>query len=292
MPRENHLQAFALRLRRRGFLVGLLLAAWAAPLAIAEPRTWTSADGKTVVAELIDATDTTVTIKNEGGRDYTVPHERFSEADREFVRAFLAKKKADYDQMVWPRASADEVVKAPHFRRLHLVDAKRHTELYAGRVLTLEGEVLDVKEDRMSSTQGVIIVLDTEDRVPVEILFLKASYEKDLTLLLGNAYNRYRGPYNEDAFRITVADKSLSVERRYVTSRDYDYNSNVGRYRYRDKWSDWEVVAKPVSRGETLRVRGEFVSVFNSVMSFKDGRLIDSAVARDSRRIPSAIPVP
>ncbi|MCU0792702.1 MAG: hypothetical protein MUE42_07590 [Opitutaceae bacterium] len=280
MLRENHLHATVLRPRRRWFLTALMLGSWVAPLAAAEPRTWTSTDGKTVVAELIDATDTTVTIKNEGGRDYTVPHERFSEADREVILAFLAKKKADYDQMVWPRASAEEVIKAPHFRRLHLVDAKRHTGLYAGRVLSLEGEVLDVKEDRMSSTQGVIVVLDTEDRVPVEVLFLKANYEKDLTLLLGDAYNRYRGPYGEDAFRVVVADKSLSVERRYVVSRDYDYNYTVGSYRYRKKWSDWEVVAKPVSRGETVRMRGEFVSVFNSVMSFKDGRMAEQTPAR------------
>ncbi len=269
--------------RRASVLVALalILAGAYVPLAAAEPRVWTSSDGKTVTAELIDATDTTVTIKNEGGREYTVPHERFSQADRDVIQAYLAQKKAEYDRMEWPRPNAEQPIKAAYFKRLHSLDARRHTELYAGRMLAIEGQVLDVREDRMSSTQGFIVVIDTEDRVPIEFRFLKTNYEKDLSLLLGTAYNRYRGPYGEDAFRVLVADKSLAVERRFVTSRESTYNYNVGAYRYRDKWSDWEVVATPVTRGETIRLRGEFISVFNSAMSFKDARLVDPpAVSR------------
>lgn len=280
MPREIYLHALATGCRRL-WLVGLLLA----PMAVAAPRVWTSSDGKTVTAELIDATETTVTIKSGGDREYTVPHERFSQADRDVIQAYLAQKKADYEQMDWPRPTAEEAIKAAHFKRLHAVDAKRHTDLYAGRMLAIEGQVLDVREDRMSSTQGFIVVIDTEDRVPIEFRFLKANYEKDLSLLLGTEYNRYRGPYGEDAFRFLVADKNLTVERRYVVSRESTYNYNVGSFRYRYKWSNWEVVSAPVSRGETIRLRGEFISVFNSAMSFKDARLLDPPTAPIRRTI-------
>ncbi|MBC8011038.1 MAG: hypothetical protein H7067_13190, partial [Burkholderiales bacterium] len=60
-------------------VLALLLAASAE---CAEPRVWTSSDGKTVTATLLDATATTVTIKTDAGREFTLPHERMSEADR------------------------------------------------------------------------------------------------------------------------------------------------------------------------------------------------------------------
>jgi hypothetical protein len=247
----------------------------AAPLS-ADPRVWTSSDGKTVTAELLDATETTVTIKAENGREFTLAHERLSQADRDVVTAFLAQKKAATDQISWPAAKADEVIKAPYFKKLHALDPKKHAATYAGRILLIEGTVTDIREDRMTSTQGMIIVLESEDRVPIEFRFSKANYDKDLTLLLGTSYHRYRGPYDIDEFRVGVKDKSLIVERRFVTSRDSDYNSTTGNYRYRNKWSDWEIVAKPLSRGETVKLRGEFVSVFNSIVSFTDARLIES----------------
>lgn len=271
-------------------LVGPLVLALllAVPAAGAEARVWTSADGKTVTAALIDATDTTVTIKTDAGREFILPHERMSQADREVIAAYLAQKKAEQDSIVWPRANAEESIKAPLFKKLHGIDAKKHAATYAGKVLAIEGQVLDVKEDRMSATQGIIVVLDTEDKIPVEFRFLKSSYEKDLTLLLGESYSRYRGPYGEDAFRIGVADKSLVVERRYVTSRDSTWNSTINNWRYRDKWSEWEVVAKPASRGDTLKIRGEFVSVFNSVASFKDSVLLTEPAALTPRRSVSS----
>ena len=111
------------------------------------------------------------------------------------------------------------------------------------------------------------VVLETEDKVPAEFRFNKGSYDKDLTLLLGAGYDRYRGPYSEDEFRVSVVDKSLVVERRYVTSRD-SYYSNFGNWRYRNRWSEWAAVAKPLARGDMTKIRGEFVSVFNSAMTF------------------------
>jgi hypothetical protein len=255
------------------FALALGLAASAAG---AEPRVWTSADGKTVTAALIDATDTTVTIKTDAGREFTLPHERLSQADREIIAAYLAKKKAELDAIVWPRASTEETIKAPLFKKLHGIDAKKHAATYAGKVLVLEGQVIDVREDRMSATQ---------DKVPVEFRFLKSSYEKDLTLLIGESYNRYRGPYGEDAFRVAIADKSLVVERRYVTDRESDYNYAMNRYNYRNKWSDWEVVAKPATRGDIIRIRGEFVSVFNSVISFKDAVMLNPPPVRATRTV-------
>ncbi len=239
-------------------------------------RVWTSSDGKTVTAELVDATDSTVTIKNEAGREFILPHERLSEADREVIQAHLAKKKAEYDSIVWPKANGQEAIPAPYLKKLHSLDAKKFNATYTGRVLAIRGSVLDVREDRASSTPGILVTLDTESKIPVELKFNKANYDKDITLLVGPSYNRYRGPYNIDDIRVGIADKSIVVERRYVASREIDYTDTISGYRYRDKWSAWEVVAKPVARGETVTIRGEFVSVFNSVMSFKAASLAAS----------------
>jgi len=239
-----------------------------------EARVWTSADGKTVNAELVSATDTTVTIRAEGGREYTIPHERLSAADREFIADHLETKKAEYDAIVWPAATAEEPIKASFFKRLHGLDPKRFNATYAGKMLLLQGQVSEVREDRMSSNQGVIIALDTEEKIPAEFRFNKASYDKDLTILLGMNYSRYRGPYDEDEFRVRVVDKGLLVERRYVTSRDGYYNVS-GNWRYRNNWSEWQPVSRPLARGDVVKIRGEFVSVFNSVMSFNDAVLID-----------------
>lgn len=252
----------------------------------AEMRIWTSVDGKTVTAGLVDATDTTVTIKNEAGKEFTLAHERLSEADREVIAAFLAKKRAEEASIEWPEANPERAVKASHFKKLHSLDAKKHTQRYAGRILALSGTVLEVKADKMSAAQGVIVVLDTGDKVPVEFSFPKSSYEKDLPRLGADVYGRYRGPWGEDEFRATVADGSLVVERRYVTSQESDYNYSTGNYRYRKKWSSWEVVSKPVARGETMTLRGEFVSVFNSVMSFKDAHVVETAGSTTTTRAP------
>ena len=268
--------------RRHRFLQPLGICLWGALLLASagqagEIRVWTSTDGKTVTAELVDATESTVTIKNEAGREFTFPHERLSQADREVIQAHLAKKKAEYASIAWPKPNGEQAIPAPFLKTLHGLDAKKFNATYTGRVLAIRGNVLDVREDRTSAAPGILVLLDTEDKVPVELKFNKANYDKDFALLVGSAYPslRYRNPNNEDAFRVSIADKSMVVERRYVVSRESYYTDTIAGYRYRNKWSDWEVVAKPVARGETVVIRGEFVSVFNSVMSFKDASLAD-----------------
>jgi hypothetical protein len=250
----------------RASIPALLVAA--APLA-GEPRVWTSSDGKTVTAELVDATDATVTIRNDAGREFILPHERLSQADREAIQAHLAKKKAEAASVVWPPANAEEAIPAAQFRKLQVADPKKFNSTYAGRVLAIRGQVLEVKEDKMGPNAGFIVTIDTDDKVPIEFKFIKANYDKDLTLLLGTSYNRGRGPYNEDMFRVGVLERSLVVERRYVVSRESYYNDTAETWRYRTKWSDWEVFARPATRGDTVTIRGEFVSVFNSIMSFR-----------------------
>jgi hypothetical protein len=240
-----------------------------------EKRVWTSLDGKTVTAELVDATETTVTIRNEAGREFTFSHDRLSQADRDVIQAHLARKKAEHDSIVWPKANGEQAIPAPFFKKLHGLDAKKFNATYPGRVLAIQGNVLDVREDRASGTPGILVTLDTEDKVPVELKFNKANYDRNITLLLGRPIERSRGYYEMDEVRVRVVDKSIVIERRYVTYRESYYNDTAGEYRYRTKWSDWEAVAKPIARGETVTVRGEFVSVFNSVMSFKDASLAD-----------------
>ncbi len=52
----------------------------------AEPeRTWNSADGKTLVASLVSANKTSVTLRLEGGREAIVPLERLSQNDRDYL---------------------------------------------------------------------------------------------------------------------------------------------------------------------------------------------------------------
>ena len=61
-------------------------------LAVAEPRTWTSSDGKKIEAEFIESDGETVTIRRDDGKKFTLPLDRFSEADRKFVAEQRTKK--------------------------------------------------------------------------------------------------------------------------------------------------------------------------------------------------------
>ena len=72
-----------------------LITGFAAPLAMAEDsRTWTSSDGKKLEAEFLSATEENVTIRRKtDGKRFTLPLERLSEADREYVKAKLADAK-------------------------------------------------------------------------------------------------------------------------------------------------------------------------------------------------------
>lgn len=279
VSRAHCISCYRVGAAARALFSTMFLAA-AAVLGAGESRVWTSADGKTVTAELLSATETTVTIKAEGGREFILAHERLSAADREYIAAHLATKKAEYESIVWPPATAESPIKASFFKRLHTLDPKRLNTTYAGKTLLLQGQVAEVREDHMGSSQGVIIVLETEDKILIECRFSKTSYDKDLTILLGSQYNHYRGPYDEDEFRVLVADKSLVVERRYVTSRD-SYYTSLGNWRYRSRWSDWQAVARPVARGDMVKIRGTFVTVFNSAMTFQDSSLIAPDVTAD-----------
>jgi len=55
-------------------------------LSAQEPiRTWTSSDGRTLEARFIEQVGSNVRIKNEAGREFTLPITRFSQADQEYV---------------------------------------------------------------------------------------------------------------------------------------------------------------------------------------------------------------
>ncbi len=55
-------------------------------LSAEEPiRTWTSSDGRTLEARFIEQVGSNVRIKNEAGREFTLPITRFSQADQEYV---------------------------------------------------------------------------------------------------------------------------------------------------------------------------------------------------------------
>ena len=56
-------------------------------LSAEEPmRTWTSSDGRTLEARFIEQVGSNVRIKNEAGREFTLPMTRFSHADQEYVK--------------------------------------------------------------------------------------------------------------------------------------------------------------------------------------------------------------
>lgn len=58
------------------------------PVALAAPRTWTGADGRTLEAEMVARTATEVTLKRAtDGKQFTLPLAGFSEGDRAWVAA-------------------------------------------------------------------------------------------------------------------------------------------------------------------------------------------------------------
>lgn len=63
----------------------LALAGWNLATSAAETRAWTDTKGKVIQAEMIRATATTVVLRM-NGREYELPLERLSAADREFVQ--------------------------------------------------------------------------------------------------------------------------------------------------------------------------------------------------------------
>lgn len=64
-----------------------------APLSSAQ-RDFTSTEGKTLRAEIVNASESDVTLRREkDGKDFTIPLARLSEDDQDFVEAWFAKKK-------------------------------------------------------------------------------------------------------------------------------------------------------------------------------------------------------
>jgi predicted peptidase len=59
-------------------------------LTLSHARTWTSADGRTVEADFVSATDTEVTIRTNNGKSFTLKLDQVSQEDREFVTTKLA----------------------------------------------------------------------------------------------------------------------------------------------------------------------------------------------------------
>lgn len=63
-------------------------------LTVVHARDWTNTDGKTITAELVSATDDTVVLKMENGREYTVALNTLSTADNEFANNWQAEQAA------------------------------------------------------------------------------------------------------------------------------------------------------------------------------------------------------
>jgi hypothetical protein len=68
--------------------LGIILAAWGVSGLGLSARTWTSGDGTTLEAEFVSSTEKDVTIQRDSDRRrFTLPLEKLSEADREWVAA-------------------------------------------------------------------------------------------------------------------------------------------------------------------------------------------------------------
>ncbi|MEM9478400.1 MAG: SHD1 domain-containing protein [Verrucomicrobiota bacterium] len=69
-------------------------------------RTWTSVDGKKIEAEFIETDGETVTIRRDDGRQFTLPLDKLSEADRNFVRK-KAKSEEEANEEANPRITGE-----------------------------------------------------------------------------------------------------------------------------------------------------------------------------------------
>lgn len=83
--------------------VSLSLGLWCGP-ALGESRTWTSADGRTITAELIshDSATGKVTIRRSNGKTYTLELEKLSEEDQQWLKEEeerLAAEKAEKNKL-------------------------------------------------------------------------------------------------------------------------------------------------------------------------------------------------
>lgn len=79
---------------RRPFSFGALLALALLSASLAQARTWTDTQGRTIEADYLSATETEVTVRRADNLTFTLPLTRLSTADQEFVAAQLAAEKA------------------------------------------------------------------------------------------------------------------------------------------------------------------------------------------------------
>ena len=98
----------------------------------AEERVWTSSDGKKLKAELIsyDLEANQVVIKNKRGKEYTLPLERLSEEDRNFLKELDQEKKekaAENAKIIAERAGKTFTEKTDAGNTFHVYYPKSYT---------------------------------------------------------------------------------------------------------------------------------------------------------------------
>lgn len=76
--------------------LGAVMLPGALPAAETEPQTWTSSEGRTLQAELLDFSDQAIKVKRESdGTVFQIPLERLSDADKAKVMVMVRRRKRD-----------------------------------------------------------------------------------------------------------------------------------------------------------------------------------------------------
>lgn len=115
-------------------IIGLLTSSFAD-----ETRVWTSKDGKKVTAELVDRTDTKISIKNKDGKIFWIEKSKLSDVDVKFAEEFEFPEKPKWTIRTVKATTKDE-------RKLEIsVTGIREGE-YVAHVLWLgpKGNTVDV----------------------------------------------------------------------------------------------------------------------------------------------------
>jgi hypothetical protein len=121
-------------------------------------RAFSSVDGVRIEAEMLEATATTITIRREDGKTFKdVPLERFCEADRNYVRKWLADKKERQDNA---DISADSKVKLLFLKGKD--DEMNNYGDIDDRIVKFEPEVVLTSEEKIVTypdVEGTIVVV-------------------------------------------------------------------------------------------------------------------------------------
>ena len=89
----------------------IAFALFAALIGSVEARTFTDANGRKIEAELLGVSGTEVRIRK-GGKDYTLPIARFSEADQKYIRTWASKESENTLELkLYPAGSKPEATK-------------------------------------------------------------------------------------------------------------------------------------------------------------------------------------